>query len=193
MGKSVSDVSDRMVALEKSNETLTKEYKKLSETYTDLENRSQGLRMLNCASSVTLRRIYCSRDWGKKTLIRPLSLIGLTGLWPSSLVRMNIAITVCLRYYSEKEKILKLPRKNGWLLYNCFPIHIFSDVSPEVGLLRASFSKVKAKLQDIEIQYSLYFQARIHWSPRDWEINPTQFTSSNRGHVGNLKKTCCIG
>lgn len=71
------------------------------------------------------------------------------------------AIIVRLHYYSDGEKILQLSRAKGRLLYKGSPVHIFPDMSPEVGKLRASFNPVKVKLRNAGIPYSLYYPAKL--------------------------------
>uniref|UniRef100_A0AAV2LUC7 Uncharacterized protein n=1 Tax=Knipowitschia caucasica TaxID=637954 RepID=A0AAV2LUC7_KNICA len=66
-----------------------------------------------------------------------------------------------MHYFTEKETILRLSREKDKLSYNGSVVHIFPDISPEVGRLRASFNQVKPKLRDAGIPYSLYYPAKM--------------------------------
>ncbi|KAJ0002707.1 hypothetical protein NQD34_007856, partial [Periophthalmus magnuspinnatus] len=66
-----------------------------------------------------------------------------------------------LHCYSDKEKVMSLSRAKGHLLFKGSPVHIFPDVSPEVGRQRAAFNKVKAKFFSSGVRYSMAFPARL--------------------------------
>lgn len=172
MGKALSDTMDRVAALEQSHEVMTKEHKKMHEKCMDLENRSrrQNLRFVGVPEGVEagnpirfikdlLLELFGADDLGDSSMIvdrahRTLAPKPKPGERPR-------AIIARFHYYSDKEKILKLSRNKGRLYYKGSPVHIFPDVSPEVGKLRAAFNPVKAKLRAAGINYSLFYPAKL--------------------------------
>uniref|UniRef100_A0AAV2IXD3 Uncharacterized protein n=1 Tax=Knipowitschia caucasica TaxID=637954 RepID=A0AAV2IXD3_KNICA len=40
-------------------------------------------------------------------------------------------------------------------------VHIFPDMTPEVGKMRAAFTDIKRKLHDAGVSYSLFFPAKL--------------------------------
>lgn len=171
MGRSLSDMSDRVVTLEKSHQALFDKHEKLSEKYMDLENRSrrQNLRIVGISEDAEgghpsrfvadlLQQILGAENFDAPPMIdrahRTLAPKPRAGERPRALV-------VRMHYYADKEKILQLSREKGKLFYKGSPVHIFPDITPEVGRLRAAFNPVKAKLRAAGVPYSLYFPARL--------------------------------
>uniref|UniRef100_A0A8C5GJL6 L1 transposable element RRM domain-containing protein n=1 Tax=Gouania willdenowi TaxID=441366 RepID=A0A8C5GJL6_GOUWI len=171
MGGALSDVTDRLVILEKNHDMLTKDHKKLQEKCTDLENRSrrQNLRVVGIAEGIEAGNpsrfvaeffpdVLGAGSFDTPLLIdrahRSLAPKPRDGERPRALI-------VRLHYYADKEKILKLSREKGRLIYKGSPVHIFPDMSPEVGKQRAAFNQVKAGLRQAKIPYSMYYPAKL--------------------------------
>uniref|UniRef100_A0A672I005 L1 transposable element RRM domain-containing protein n=1 Tax=Salarias fasciatus TaxID=181472 RepID=A0A672I005_SALFA len=171
MEKSLTDVGDRVVALEKANERLSNDYKKALEKCMDLENRSrrQNIRIVgvdeDSEKSNPTRFVVdlVMQILGRENFRSPLIIDRAhrtLGPKPGPGERPR-ALLVRLHYYTGKEKILQLSREKGQLLYNGSPVHIFPDTSPEVTRLRASFKHVKAKLRTSDVPYSLFYPAKL--------------------------------
>lgn len=171
MEKSLCDTSDRIMQLEKTAETLSNDYKKLQEKCMDLENRSrrQNLRIIGISEGIEagnpsrfmaefFTEVFGEENFDSPIIIdrahRTLAPKPRKGDRPRAMV-------VRLHYYSDKEKILKLSRNKGRVMYGGSPVHIFPDTSPEVGRLRASFNQVKVKLRNAGVPYSLFYPARL--------------------------------
>lgn len=172
MERSLTDVCDRVVTLEKSNENLSREYKKVLEKCMDLENRSRR-------SNIRIIGVEENSEMGNPTRFVTDLLVQILGrenfCTPLIIDRAHRtlgpkpkpgerprALLARLHYYTDKEKILRLSREKGQLLYNGHPVHIFPDMSPEVSRLRSSFKQVKTKLRAAGIQYSLYYPAKLN-------------------------------
>lgn len=171
MEKSLSDTTDRLTTLEKSYMSLKADYKKLQEKCTDLEDRSrrQNIRIVGVAEGAESNNItgfaakFLAEVLGADNFDSPIvidrahrSLISK----PRSGERPR-PIIVRLHYFTEKEKILRLSRNKGNLHFDGSPVYIFPDISPEVGRMRATFSQLKQKLRSANIQYSLYYPAKL--------------------------------
>lgn len=171
MGGSLSKVIDQVAALEQAQEKLIKDHKKIHEKCTDLENRSrrQNLRIvgvkegIEAGNPISFAAEFFSEVFGAENFVSPLVIDRAHRTLapkPGKGERPR-ALLVRLHYYSDKEKILRLSRNKGCLLYKDTPVHIFPDMSPEVGRQRAAFNAVKAKLRDAGIVYSLFYPARL--------------------------------
>lgn len=68
---------------------------------------------------------------------------------------------VCFPYYTDKQKVLDTAKAKGNLAYKGRQVHIFPDVSPEVGRMRSAFNGVKKMFRDAGMTYSLFFPARL--------------------------------
>lgn len=171
MENSLSDASDRLITLEKRYDSLIKEHKKLQDKCTDLESRSrrQNLRIIGIAEGAEnnnpthfvtkfLVEVLGKENFGSPIVIdrahRSLAPKPRNGERPRAMI-------IRLHYYSDKEKILKLSRDKGRLVYDGSPVHIFPDMSPEVGRQRAAFNSVKTRLRSAGIPYSLFFPAKL--------------------------------
>ncbi|KAK7878437.1 hypothetical protein WMY93_034320, partial [Mugilogobius chulae] len=171
MEKSLSDMSDRVVALEKSQQALISDNKRLTEKCVDLENRSrrQNIRIVGVAEGAEannannfvarfLVEVLGGENFDRAIVIdkahRSLAPKPRLGEKPS-------AIIARLHYLTDKEKVMSLSRAKGKLSFEGSPVHIFPDMSPEVGRQRAAFNQVKAKLRDAGVQYSMQFPARL--------------------------------
>lgn len=169
--KSLTDVGDRVTILEKNNDRLNKEYKKVLEKCMDLENRSrrQNIRIIGIDENSEkgnptrfvgelLVEILGRENFSSPLIIdrahRTLAPKPRPGERPRALLAR-------VHYYTDKEKILRLSREKGRLQYKGSQVHIFPDMSPEVVRLRASFKQIKAKLRASDIPYSLYYPARL--------------------------------
>uniref|UniRef100_A0A673BQ26 L1 transposable element RRM domain-containing protein n=1 Tax=Sphaeramia orbicularis TaxID=375764 RepID=A0A673BQ26_9TELE len=171
MERSLCDTSDRITAVEKAHETLKRDYDKLQEKCMDLENRGrrQNLRIVGITEDTEAGNpsrfaadffveVLGEENFDSPIIIdrahRTLAPKPRRGERPR-------AIIVRLHHYSDKEKILRLSRCKGRLFYKGSPVHIFPDLSPEIGKLRASFNPVKVKLRNVGIPYSLYYPAKL--------------------------------
>lgn len=171
MEQSLSDTSDRLMALENSCQSLAADHKKLQEKCIDLENRSrrQNIRILNIPEGSEnntptafvakfLSKVLGEENFDGPILIdrahRSLAPKPRKGERPRPIIAR-------LHYYSDKEKIMSLSRSKGKLFFEGAQVHIFPDMSPEVGRQRAAFNQVKAKLRDAGIQYRMFFPARL--------------------------------
>ncbi|KAK7896661.1 hypothetical protein WMY93_004490 [Mugilogobius chulae] len=171
MEKSLSDMSDRVVALEKSQQALISDNKRLTEKCVDLENRSrrQNIRIVGVAEGAEannannfvarfLVEVLGGENFDRAIVIdkahRSLAPKPRLGEKPR-------AIIARLHYLTDKEKVMSLSRAKGKLSFEGSPVHIFPDMSPEVGRQRAAFNQVKAKLRDAGVQYSMQFPARL--------------------------------
>uniref|UniRef100_A0A3B3DIY2 L1 transposable element RRM domain-containing protein n=1 Tax=Oryzias melastigma TaxID=30732 RepID=A0A3B3DIY2_ORYME len=156
MRRSLSDMSDRVVTLEKSHQALFDKHEKLSEKYMDLENRSrrQNLRIVGISEDAEgghpsrfvadlLQQILGAENFDAPPMID------------------RAHRTLAPKPRAGEQKILQLSREKGKLFYKGSPVHIFPDITPEVGRLRAAFNPVKAKLRAAGVPYSLYFPARL--------------------------------
>uniref|UniRef100_A0A8C1MXB6 L1 transposable element RRM domain-containing protein n=1 Tax=Cyprinus carpio TaxID=7962 RepID=A0A8C1MXB6_CYPCA len=174
MEQSLSDTSDRLMALENSCQSLAADHKKLQEKCIDLENRSrrQNIRILNIPEGSEnntptafvakfLSKVLGEENFDGPILIdrahRSLAPKPRKGERPRPIIAR-------LHYYSDKEKIMSLSRSKGKLFFEGAQVHIFPDMSPEVGRQRAAFNQVKAKLRDAGIQYRMFFPA--------WRLQP---------------------
>uniref|UniRef100_A0A3B3ZST6 L1 transposable element RRM domain-containing protein n=1 Tax=Periophthalmus magnuspinnatus TaxID=409849 RepID=A0A3B3ZST6_9GOBI len=157
--KSLNDNSDKMTAMEKSYETLSKEYKKVWEKCLDLENRSrrQNLRFVGVTEGAEggdvsrflahlLQQVLGADNFESPPLIDRAHR---TGTPQNRRDGRPCALLARMHYYADKEKILRLSREKGGLSYN------------EVSRLRTSFNQVKAKLRAVGVPYSLYYPARL--------------------------------
>ncbi len=169
MGVALSDTMDRVTALEKSQQLITKECKKMQEKCQDLENRSrrQNLRLVGVAEGAEGGNMikflmdffpavlgadnFSSPvviDWAHRTLaLRPTN-----GERPRP-------ILVCLHYYTDRQKILG--KVKGQLSYGGDQVYIFPDMNPEVSRQRAAFNQVKRKLREANVTYTLFYPARL--------------------------------
>lgn len=171
MEKSLCDASDRIMQLEKTTETLSNDYKKLQEKCMDIENRSrrQNLRIIGIPEGTEagnpsrFMAEFFSEVLGEDNFDSPIIIDRAHRTLAPKPRRGERprAMVIRLHYYSDKEKILKLSRNKGRLIYGGSPVHIFPDMSPEVGRLRASFNQVKVKLRNAGVPYSLFYPARL--------------------------------
>uniref|UniRef100_A0AAV2LHK2 L1 transposable element RRM domain-containing protein n=1 Tax=Knipowitschia caucasica TaxID=637954 RepID=A0AAV2LHK2_KNICA len=156
MKQSLSDTSDRLTALENSYQTLAADQKKLEEKCIDLENRSrrQNIRILNIPEGAenNMPTIFIAKFLSK------VLEVSLQNHVLASDPRPMIAR---LHYYSDKEKIMSLSRTKGKLFFEGAQVHIFPDMSPEVGRQRAAFKQVKTKLRDTGVKYRMLFPAKL--------------------------------
>lgn len=150
MGASLSDMMDRVTALEQSQQ----EYKKLQHRCQDLDNRSsrQNLRLIGIkgvegANLIRFLTEFFPALLGTDNFSSPVVMdwahCTLT-LKPTNGERPQ-AILVRLHYYMDKQKILDLGKAKGHLLYGGDQVHIFPDMSLEVGRQRAAFNPLKRK------------------------------------------------
>lgn len=171
MEQSLSDTSDRLTALENSCQSLAADHKKLQKKCIDLENRSrhQNIRILNIPEGsenntpIAFVAKFLSKVLGEENFDGPI----LVDRAHRSLApkprngERPRPIIARLHYYSDKEKIMSLSRTKGKLSFEGAQVHIFPDMSPEVGRQRAAFNQVKAKLRDAGIQYRMFFPAKL--------------------------------
>ena len=75
--------------------------------------------------------------------------------------------------YQDRERILRLSREKGELLYNGTRLHIFPDYSPEVLKQRQAFSSAIKLYRDANVKTSLRFPAKLHV---DYKGKTTIFT-----------------
>lgn len=171
MGKVLSETMDRVTILEESQQELTKKCKHLQEKCLDLENRSRrrNLRIVGVPENsetgnmITFVPEFLRDVLGGDIFGSPLVIDRAhrsLGPKPSPTDRPR-TIVVCFHYYTDKQKVLDTSKAKGNLLYNGRPVHIFPDVSPEVGKLRAAFTGVKKMFRDAGVTYSLFFPARL--------------------------------
>uniref|UniRef100_A0A3P9J4Q2 L1 transposable element RRM domain-containing protein n=1 Tax=Oryzias latipes TaxID=8090 RepID=A0A3P9J4Q2_ORYLA len=170
MEKSLNDMSDRVVAFEKSYQVLVDDNKRLADKCSDLENRSrrQNIRIVGIGEGIEandtnkfvarfLGEVLGEENFNRAILIdkahRSLAPKPRIGEKPRSIIAR-------LHYLSDKEKIMSLSRAKGKLSFEGSPVHIFPNVSPEVGRQRAAFNQVKAKLRSAGILYSMQFPAK---------------------------------
>uniref|UniRef100_A0AAV2JIS7 L1 transposable element RRM domain-containing protein n=1 Tax=Knipowitschia caucasica TaxID=637954 RepID=A0AAV2JIS7_KNICA len=171
MEQSLSDTSDRLTALENSYQTLAADQKKLKEKCIDLENRSrrQNIRILNVPEGAEnnmptifiakfLSKVLGEENFDGPILVdrahRSLAPKPRSGERPRPMIAR-------LHYYSDKEKIMSLSRTKGKLFFEGAQVHIFPDMSPEVGRQRAAFNQVKTKLRDAGVKYRMLFPAKL--------------------------------
>ncbi|KAK7878476.1 hypothetical protein WMY93_034302 [Mugilogobius chulae] len=172
MEKSLTDTTDRLVILEKEHHSLASDYKKLYDKCVDLENRSrrQNVRIVGVKEgaengnptsifvarllAVVLGKENFEADIVVDRAHRSLGPQPRTGERPR-------AIIAPLHYYADKEKVMSLSRAKGKLLFDGSPVHIFPDMSPEVGRQRAAFNQVKAKLRNAGVSYRMLFPAKL--------------------------------
>uniref|UniRef100_A0A3B3ZS41 L1 transposable element RRM domain-containing protein n=1 Tax=Periophthalmus magnuspinnatus TaxID=409849 RepID=A0A3B3ZS41_9GOBI len=156
---------DKMTAMEKSYETLSKEYKKVWEKCLDLENRSrrQNLRFVGVTEGAE------GGDVSRFLAHLLQQVLGADNFESPPLIDRGRprALLAHMHYYADKEKILRLSREKGGLSYNGAPLYIFPDISPEVSRLRISFNQVKAKLRVI----FLFLSLKVEFSKKS--ITPT--------------------
>lgn len=137
MGKSLTDVGDRVATLENANKRLSKDYKKALEKCMDLENRSrrQNIRIIGIdedsekGNPTRFVVDLLTQILGRENFCSPLIIdrAHRTGpkLGPGERPR---ALLARVHYYTDKEKILQLSREKSQLLYNRSPVHIFPDM-----------------------------------------------------------------
>lgn len=171
MEQSLNDATDRLTALEKAHQSLTADHKKLQEKCIDLENRSrrQNIRIIGIPETAENNK---PTDFVAKFLSKILGEDNFDGPILVDRAHRSLAprprigerprpIIARLHYYSDKEKIMSLSRTKGQLFFEKSPVHIFPDMSPEVGRQRAAFNQVKTKLRNAGIQYRMFFPAKL--------------------------------
>lgn len=171
MEQSLSDTCDRVTALENSYKTLAAEHKKLQEKNIDLENRSrrQNIRIIGIPEGSEANK---PTDFVAKFLIKTLGEENFDGSILIDRAHRSLApkpragerprpMIARLHYYTDKDKIMSLSRSKGALLFEGSPVHIFPDMSPEVGRQRAAFNSVKVKLRNAGIPYRMLFPAKL--------------------------------
>ena len=171
MDNALSETMDRLGALEEAQEFMAKDCKKLQEKCMDLENRSrrQNLRLISieegadAGQSTKFAAAFFPEVLGEDHFDTPVMIdrAQRTLAPKSKRGERPHAMLVRLHYYSDKEKILGLSKSKGRLTYKGALVHIFPDLSPEVGKLRVAFNPVKAKLRDTKIEYSQYYPAKL--------------------------------
>uniref|UniRef100_A0A9J7ZHS7 L1 transposable element RRM domain-containing protein n=1 Tax=Cyprinus carpio carpio TaxID=630221 RepID=A0A9J7ZHS7_CYPCA len=205
MEQSLSDTSDRLMALENSCQSLAADHKKLQEKCIDLENRGrrQNIRILNIPEGSEnntptafvakfLSKVLGEENFDGPILIdrahRSLAPKPRKGERPQPIIAR-------LHYYSDKEKIMSLSRSKGKLSFKGAQVHIFPDMSPEVGRQRAAFNQVKAKLRDAGIQYRMFFPAKLEITADGSKMSFTDpqaverfFTAKNHHHWRSIKR-----
>lgn len=171
MEQSLSDNCDRVTSLENSYQTLAAEHKKLQEKCIDLENRSrrQNIRIIGIPEGIEankpteflskfLTKVLGEENFDGPILIdrahRSLAPKPRAGERPRPMIAR-------LHYYADKDKIMLLSRTKGKLFFEGSPVHIFPDMSPEVGRQRAAFNPVKVKLRNAGIPYRMLFPAKL--------------------------------
>ncbi|KAF3840336.1 hypothetical protein F7725_019053 [Dissostichus mawsoni] len=60
----------------------------------------------------------------------------------------------CLHHFQMKQRIIKLAREKGPLMYRGAEIHIYADYSAEVATKRAAFTPIKSSLRNAGLAYS---------------------------------------
>lgn len=171
MGKTLSETMDRVTTLEKSQQELTKKCKHLQEKCLDLENRSRrrNLRIVGVPENsetgnmLTFIPGFLRDALGGDIFNSPLVIDRAhrsLGPKPSPNDRPR-TIVVCFHYYADKQKVLDTAKAKGNLVYKGRQVHIFPDVSPEVGKLRSAFNGVKKMFREAGVPYSLFFPARL--------------------------------
>lgn len=171
MEQSLNDTCDRLTTLEKSYQSLAAEHKKLQDKCTDLENRSrrQNIRLIGIPEGAEANK---PTDFVAKFLIEVLGDENFDGPILIDRAHRSLApkpragerprpMIARLHYYSDKEKIMLMSRTKGRLLFEGSPVHIFPDMSPEVGRQRAAFNPVKVKLRTAGIPYRMLFPAKL--------------------------------
>lgn len=171
MGMTLSETMDRMTTLEKNQKELTKKCKNLQDKYLDLENRSRrnNLRIVGVpedaenGNMLTFIPVLLRAVLGEDIFSSPVVIDRAhRSLGPkSSPTDRPRSIVVRFHYYTDKQKVLDISKTKGNLFYNGHRVHLFPDVSPEVGRMRAVFNNVKRKFRDAGVTYSLYYPARF--------------------------------
>uniref|UniRef100_A0A8P4G1W7 L1 transposable element RRM domain-containing protein n=1 Tax=Dicentrarchus labrax TaxID=13489 RepID=A0A8P4G1W7_DICLA len=171
MGIALGETMDRVTALEKSQQSISKECKKMQDKCQDLENRSrrQNLRLVGITEGAEGgNMIKFLADFFPAVLGADnfSSLVVIDRAHRTLAPRLTSgerprAILVRLHYYTDKQKILDLGKTKGRLTYKGDQVHIFPDMSPEVSRQRAAFNPVKRKLREANVTYSLFYPARL--------------------------------
>lgn len=171
MGTALGETMDRVTALEKSQQLISKECKKMLDKCQDLENRSrrQNLRLVGITEGAEggnmtqfladfFPTVLGADNFRSPVVIdrahRTLAPRPTNGERPR-------AIVVRLHYYTDRQKILDLGKAKGRLTYKGDQVYIFPDMSPEVSRQRAAFNPVKRKLREAKVTYSLFYPARL--------------------------------
>ncbi|CAL9706579.1 unnamed protein product [Knipowitschia caucasica] len=171
MGNTLSDTIDRVAALEHNQQLMTKKCKTLQEKCADFENRSRrcNLRFVGVVEDsekgnmLTFLPVFIREILGRENFDSPLVIDRAhrsLGPKPASTDRPR-SIVACFHYFSDRQKILDLAKSKGKLVYDGRQVHIFPDMTPEVGKMRAAFNDIKRKLRDAGVSYSLFFPAKL--------------------------------
>uniref|UniRef100_A0A3Q3J1Z3 L1 transposable element RRM domain-containing protein n=1 Tax=Monopterus albus TaxID=43700 RepID=A0A3Q3J1Z3_MONAL len=168
----LSGALERVGAREQAQQDIAKDHKKLMDKCMDLENRSrrQNLRLVGIKEGAeghnTIKFVagFFSTVLGPDNFATPLVIDRAHRTLAPKPARHGErprAILVRLHYYTDKMRILDLGRMKGRLTYEGAPVYIFPDMSPEVNKLRAAYNLVKKKLREANVEYSLFYPAKL--------------------------------
>lgn len=169
--------SDRITTLETSVDELkstvqdlTKENEGLKDTLDGYEKRRLNLRVLGVAEDS--EQGQCPLKFMSKLLVKVLNDESFTK--PLELERCHRALmakpspdahprpfTLCFHRYQERERVLQLAIEKWQLSYEGKKILIFPDFSAQLVAKCSAYEKVKSKLYEINIKFSLRYPAML--------------------------------
>ena len=174
----VSAQDARLDALEKTCQDLQAENELLSGKVLDLIGRSRrsNLRFVGLSEALGkgnptsfITEVIASL-FGQEAFPRPVEVDRAHRIGPAPAAsaagagqrpRPRVFIAKIHRY-QDRERILRLCREKGELLYNGTRLHIFPDYSPEVLKQRQAFSSVIKMFREANVKTSLRFPAKLH-------------------------------
>uniref|UniRef100_A0A8C6TSQ3 L1 transposable element RRM domain-containing protein n=1 Tax=Neogobius melanostomus TaxID=47308 RepID=A0A8C6TSQ3_9GOBI len=197
MGTALSDTMDRVATLEKTQQELAKKCKSLQEKCQDLENRSRR-------RNVRIVGVEENSEKGNMLTFIPAFLRDVLGgdIFSSPVV-LNRAhrslgpkpapggrprtIVVCFHYYTDKQKVLDAAKARGKLFYNGRQVHLFPDVSPEVGKMRTS-ANARRQLREAGIKYAFVYPAVIKILNQDGSTTSLSNMEEINGFIKTIPK-----
>lgn len=174
----LSDHSDRITAVETTVEELqatvlglAKENEELKDTLDGYENRQRrsNLRVLGIPEDS--ERGQCPLKFMSELLVKALNDSSFTK--PPELERCHRAgakpgagarprpFVMCFHRYPEKEQVLQLAIQKRQLSYEGKKILIFPDYSTRLATKRGAYKKVKTRLYERGIKFSLRYPATL--------------------------------
>lgn len=171
VGDSLTDVDARVATLEKLCSDLVQDNAKIKLKLEDLENRSRrnNIRVIGIPEReegprpAAFMEAFLLEVFGEDSFAKP-PVVDRAHRSPAPTPKQNQPprpMIVRLHHFQTKERILRLSREKGQLLFRGAKVHFYPDFSAELAKKRATFIPVKGKLREAGMEFALLHPARL--------------------------------